>query len=244
MSTVFCDHCGASLLGETAKFCRVCGKPTPLSEATTKRFDEQPEIRSTTSPVGNSYTTPAYMAPFEMPPSVQTHDLKYNRQRRNLLLVIGMLVVMILALGGLLAFLSFNSGSSDGGGGGSAATTPPALNGPPPGTPGVPGGVPKAPTPPTPPPVELGPSPQIDSSLIYPGAKEQTSVEKKNKRVRILNSEASVSDVADWYIARLPEAKKVSVLGQTILKLQDLEVVIVGGPQGSQIIMKRGSDGD
>jgi len=242
MGTVFCDNCGASLLGETAKYCRVCGKPTPLSEATTKRFDEQPEIRSTTSPVANAYTTPAYMAPFEMPPSVQTNDLKNNKQRRNLFLVIGMLVLMILALGGLLAFLSFNESSSDGG---SVATAPPPPLGPP-GAPGVPGApvVPKAPTPPTPPSIVLGPSPQIDSSLIYPGATQTNSVEEKNKRVLILNSDSSVSVVADWYSARLPGAKKVTLLRQTVLKFQDLDVVIMGGSDGCQIVMKRGSDDD
>lgn len=239
MGTVFCDNCGASLLGETAKFCRVCGKPTPLSEATTQRFDQQPEIRSATSPVGSSYTTPAYMAPFDMPPSVQTNDLKHNRQKRNLMLVIGMLVLMILALGGLLAFLSLNGGSSDDAQQTTATTPPPPS--------GFPGGVPKAPTPPTPPTPPAPPLPpgtQIDSSLIYPGATEETSVDKKGKRVLILNSDASSSAVADWYIARLQVTEKVSILGQTVLKAGTLKVVIVGSPQGTKIIMTRSSGDD
>jgi len=242
MSAVFCDHCGASLLGETAKFCRVCGKPTPLSEATTKRFDEQPEIRSTTSPVVNSYTTPAYMAPFEMPPTVQTHDLKDNRQRRNLLLVIGMLVVMVLALGGLLAFLSFNGGSSDGG----SVVTGPPTGGPqaPPPPPGAPGGVPTTPTAPKAPPTPgLESAPGIDS-LIYPGAKVTTSVVKEGKRTLILSSDASSSDVADWYIARLKVTKKVSILGQTVLKAGEMSVVISGGPGGSNIVISQGGSDD
>src|SRR6266850_2591286 len=107
MGTVYCDNCGVSLLEETAKFCRACGKPTPpLSEAATKRFDQQPGFQTPTSPVGPSPTTPAYMAPFEFPAAPQTIDLTRKR-KLNLILVASMLALMIFALGGLLIFLNF-----------------------------------------------------------------------------------------------------------------------------------------
>ena len=101
MATVYCDNCGTSLLEETSKFCRACGKPTPLSEAATKRFDEPTVVKHPTSPVG-SYTTPAYMAPFEMPPAEQTNDLRQKKQKRNLIIMASMMAVMIVALAGLL----------------------------------------------------------------------------------------------------------------------------------------------
>src|SRR5258706_15426607 len=111
MGTVFCDNCGVSLLEETAKFCRACGKPTPLSEeAATKRFEQQPGFQTPTSPVGPSPTTPAYMAPFEFPAAPQTIDLNRTR-KRNLILFASMLPVMILALGGFLIFLTFGQGA-------------------------------------------------------------------------------------------------------------------------------------
>src|SRR4029453_17180460 len=105
MSTVFCDNCGVSLLEETAKFCRACGKPTPpLSEAATKRFDQQPAFQTPTSPVGASPTTPAYMGPFEVPPASPPVDLN-RKKKRKIILLAAMLSFMIFALGGLLIFL-------------------------------------------------------------------------------------------------------------------------------------------
>ena len=114
MATVYCDNCGTSLLEETAKFCRACGKPTPLSEAATKRFDEQPVLNNPTSPVGASFTTPAYMAPFEMPPAQQTNDLR-KRQKRNVIILVSMLfwawlwgvIGALLAVPVLVAFKTF-----------------------------------------------------------------------------------------------------------------------------------------
>src|SRR5260370_311449 len=110
MGTVFCDNCGVSLLEETAKFCRACGKPTPLSEAATKRFDQQPGFQTPTSPVGPSPTAPAYMTPFEFPAASPTIDLDRQR-KRNVILAASMLALLIVALGGLLIFLSLGQGT-------------------------------------------------------------------------------------------------------------------------------------
>ena len=233
MATVYCDNCGTSLLEETAKFCRACGKPTPLSEAATKRFDEQPVLNNPTSPVGASFTTPAYMAPFEMPPAQQTNDLR-KRQKRNVIILVSMLAVMIFALAGLLAFLSFGVDAPNGPG-----SEPPPLVGVPPPPPPPPGGA--VPTPPSPP-VFGGPS-TIDPSLIYPGATQTMSVNsERGKGVVQLRTNDSVKKVADWYMARLKITKKVEIAGQTILKAGEIGVMIFGGDDGAQILITRGDD--
>ncbi len=232
MATVYCDNCGTSLLEETAKFCRACGKPTPLSEAATKRFDEQPVLNNPTSPVGASFTTPAYMAPFEMPPAQQTNDLR-KRQKRNVIILVSMLAVMIFALAGLLAFLSFGVDQRDIAG----PPEPPPIVGVPPPPPGV-----AVPTPPSSPPVFGGPS-TIDPSLLYPGASQTMSVNREGgKGVVQLRTNDSVRKVADWYMARLKITKKVEIAGQTILKAGDIGVMIFGGDDGAQILITRGDE--
>jgi zinc-ribbon domain len=239
MATVYCDNCGTSLLEETAKFCRACGKPTPLSEAATKRFDEQPVLKNPTNPVGASFTTPAYMAPFEIPPAQQTNDLRQKKQKRNVIILVSMLAVMIFALAGLLAFLSFGVDSSDI----SGPPPPPGVGAPPPPGVPVPPGVTRPPIPPSPP--GIGGSSSIDPSLIYPGATQTMSVNHEGgKSVLQLSSSDSVSKVAEWYIARLKITKKVELAGQTILKAGDIGVMIFGGGEGegSQILITRGGD--
>lgn len=225
MATVYCDNCGTSLLEETAKFCRACGKATPLLEAATKRFDEQPVVQSPTSPVGQSFTTPAYMAPFELPPTQQTNDLRQKKQKRNVIILVSMLTVMIFALAGLwLAFRSFGPESQEG------IPIPP----PPPGFAG-----PAPPVPPAPPGINSPTS--IDAALIYPGARQTMSINQEGgKSVLQLQSDDAARTVSAWYIARLRGAKKVEIVGQTILKAGDLGVVIIGSDEGTQILITRG----
>lgn len=227
MGTVFCDNCGTSL-EETAKFCRACGKPTPLSEAATKRFDEQPRVEPATRPVVHSPTTPAYIPPFEVAPVPQTNELRKNTQRRNLIILGSMLALMILALGGLLAFLNFGVGTPA-----DVPTipTPPAIESTPP-----------VPPPPGSPPTIEGKS-TIDQSLIYPGSRQTMSINREGgKSVLQLQTNDSARKVADWYLARLKVAKKVEVVGQTFLQAGDIGVMIMGGDEGAQILITRGGD--
>lgn len=232
MATVYCDNCGTSLLEETAKFCRACGKPTPLSEAATKRFDEQPVVNNPTNPVGSSFTTPAYMAPFEMPHAEATNDLRQKKQKRNIIILVSMMAVMIIALAGLLVFLTINESTAD------QAGFPP----PPPGAPGGPA-LPGTPAPPPPPPLHgIGGPSTIDPSLIYPGSSQSLSVNREGKSVLQLRSNDSVAKVAEWYIARLKNTKRVDVAGQVILKAGDIGVMIFGGDGGSQILITRGGE--
>jgi zinc-ribbon domain len=227
MGTVYCDNCGTSLLEENAKFCRACGKPTPLSEAATRRFDQQPGVQNPTSPVGSSFTTPAYLTPFELPPAADTNDLRQKKQKRNLIILAGMLVVMILALGGLLAFLNFGL-SSD------------RIPVPPPPPAGFSG--PALTPPPPPPPGVNGPS-TIDSTLLYPGARQTMSVNQAGgKSMVTLQSDDPARKVAAWYTSRLQITKNISIAGQTILKAGDIGIVITGGDDGAQILITRGGD--
>lgn len=228
MGTVYCDNCGTSLLEETAKFCRACGKATPESEAATKRFDQQPSVQAPTRPVGPSLTTPAYMAPFELPPAPQTNDLRQKTQKRNLIVLVSMLAVMIFALAGLLAFWNFARGSEG------IPAPPPTASAPP-----IPSIPPIPPAPPAPPGID-GPS-TIDQSLIYPGARQTMSINQEGgKSVLQLHSDDAARTVSDWYIARLKVAKKVSIVGQTVLKAGEIDVVIVGGDEGTEILITRG----
>ena len=238
MATVFCDNCGTSLL-DSAKFCRACGKPTPaLSEATTKKFDEQTDFQNPTRSVGPSFTGPAYMSPMEFNPAAPgaaTNDLRQKTRNRNLMIIACMFGVMILALAGLLIFLNFGI---------NAPPTPPttaveipAIPPPPP----VPGQ-------PTPPPITVTPAETgIDPSLIYPGSRQTMSIVKPGgKSVLQLVSSDAAKTVADWYSSRLQGAKKVSILGigPTILKLGDVGVVITGSDEGTQILITKGGGGD
>lgn len=221
MGTVFCDNCGVSLLEETAKFCRACGKPTPpLSEAATKRFDQQTGFQTPTNPVGPSPTTPAYMAPIEFPPASQTIDL-HRKRKRNVILVASMLALMIFALGGLFFFLSLGQEAQTG------ITTP--------GTP--------PPPPPPPPLIGIETPTKIDQSLIYPGSHETMAITAEGgNRVLKLHSDDAASKVAEWYISKLKLSKKISIAGQTILKSGDIGVVIMGGDDGAEILITQGKE--
>jgi hypothetical protein len=224
MATVYCDNCGTSLLEETSKFCRACGKPTPLSEAATKRFDEPTVVKHPTSPVG-SYTTPAYMAPFDMPPAEQTNDLRQKRQKRNLIIVASMMAMMIVALAGLMLWFTVRAG-------------PQGIPVPPPPPPPI--GAPPMP----PPPPGINTATGIDPSLIYPGSTQTMTVQGEDgTRVLKLHSDDSSTKVADWYKARLRVTKTTEILGQTIMRAGDINVIIFGGDEGAEILITRG-DGD
>jgi hypothetical protein len=173
------------------------------------------------------------LAPFELPAAQQTNDLRRKAQKRNVIIIVSMMAVMIFALAGLLLFLSFPSGRTAG-----IPVGPPGLEASPPHVPLVP---PVPPAPPVPPGIS-GPS-NIDQSLIYPGSRQTMSVgEEGGKSVLQLHSDDATKKVADWYSARLKTAKRVSIVGQTILQAGDTHVVIVGDDNGSEILITRGSD--
>lgn len=224
MGMVYCDNCGTSL-DESAKFCRACGKPTPLSEVATKRFDEQPAFQTPTSPVGTPGTSPTYYPPYELAAAQPTNDLAKRSRKRNLIIIASLFAVMIFALAGLLIFL-IEEGTP------AVEVSPPVVSIP---------NAPTAPSPPSPPipPPAIGGSSKIDSSLIYPGSTQTMITEQSDKSVLSLHSDDSSRKVADWYAARLKDAKKVSFIGQTVFQTEELGVVIIGGEGGTQILITR-----
>jgi hypothetical protein len=173
------------------------------------------------------------MAPFEFPPATRTNDLRQKTQKRNLIILVSMLALMIFALAGLLAFLNFGLGPSEG-----IPTPPPAPTASAPPIPPVP---PIPPGPPTPP-AAVGPS-TIDQSLIYPGARQTMSMQAEGgKSVLTLQTDDSARKVAAWYIAKLKITKKFAIAGQTFLQAGDTGVVITGSDEGAQIIITRGGE--
>jgi hypothetical protein len=230
MGTVFCDNCGVSLLDETSRYCRACGKATPLSEATTKRFDEQPGFKAQTNPFGPSPTTPAYTAPYEFTSAQQNIDLN-SKRKRNVILIASMLMVMIFALGGLLIFLNFEGGPPTGG--------VPAIAPPPP--PPPPGAPPPPPPPPLPP--GTGAPTKLEETLVYPGSKTTMSIAAEGgKKVLKLHSDDPIDRVVEWYESKLKVSKKVSIPGGTILQAGDIGAVIMGGASGAEILITQGKD--
>jgi hypothetical protein len=165
-----------------------------------------------------------------MAPGAATNDLREKTRKRNLIIVLSMLAVMIFALAGLLIFLNLRVSAPH-------IPTTPTVD------------VPTIPTPPNPPgqptpPVTVTPAETgIDPALIYPGSRETMSVvHDGGKSVLQLTSDDSAKKVADWYSARLKSAKTVHIIGQTILKAGDIAVVIIGGDEGSQILITKGDD--
>jgi hypothetical protein len=173
------------------------------------------------------------MSPLEFNPTAPgaaTNDLREKARQRNLIIILSMFAVMIFALAGLLIFFNLRAGPPH-------VPTPPTVE------------VPTIPSPPPPPsqptpPVTVQPvRSRIDPSLIYPGSRETMSVEHDGgKSVLQLTSDDSAKTVADWYSARLKSAKTIHVIGQTILKAGDIGVVIIGGDEGSQILITKGED--
>jgi hypothetical protein len=173
------------------------------------------------------------MAPFQFPPATPTNDLRQKTQKRNLIILVSMLALMIFALAGLLVFLNFGLGPSGG------IPTPPSAP-----TAQAPPNAPVPPIPPAPPtpPIIVGQS-TIDPSLIYPGARQTMSIQPEGRKsVLTLQSNDSARKVADWYIAKLKVTKKVAGFGQTLLQAGDIGVVITGSDEGAQIIITRGGE--
>src|SRR5262245_34393006 len=222
MGTVFCDKCGASL-EETARFCRVCGEATPVTEGTTeavtKRFDEPKQEWAGTSPVRPPTTAPQYVQQYDsMIPQVGAQ--KEKSSKKLVIILASMLAFMIIALGGLLAFLNVSSGPPpppipD------RATRPPG-----------PGGSPEPPPPPTPPGI---PPVGLDPSLYYPGAKVGKQVLAGGTGVFTLSSDDPVDKVLDWYTSRLNISQRIVKEGKAVLQSGGTTVTIKANGSGSDI---------
>jgi len=71
------------------------------------------------------------------------------------------------------------------------------------------------------------------TSLIYPGSEQSLNVHDEGEGTIIMSTSDATSRVVDWYIARLPDAKVVSIPfagGAVITKGQTTVTVTPGSP--------------
>jgi hypothetical protein len=178
--------------------------------------------------VQQAITTPAYLAPSQVPAAPSTNDLAKKPQSRVLIITLAALVGVLLFALALVLFMRFDSGTP----------TPdiPVVSIP------VPTPPPGAPPPPPPPPV-LGDT-AISNSLAYPGAKTLMNVNSAGgKSVLHLHTTDSPSKVVAWYKDKLKPTQDVSLpFGNSILKSGDTTVVITGVEDGTNILISRGED--
>src|SRR5262249_7180011 len=197
-------------------------------EAITRRFDEPQQERAVTSPVRPPTTTPQYAPHYDAPLIPQTIEPKEKSHRRLIIILASMLVFMIIALGGLLAFLNRtpgqplvpprgSTGTTSGGGASPATQTPPA--------------------PPTPPSISIGEG-KLDPSLECPGAQVSTQV---GSNVFALTTSDPVKKVTDWYESKLNITQRVVKEGKSVLISGSTVVTIKAQGSGSSIVIVRGA---
>ena len=183
MADVWCSFCGAGI-ADSAKFCRACGRALDPSELTTRNLEPESRFPHPTAHVQQAITTPAYLAPSQLPAAPSTNDLAKKPQSRALIITLAALVGVLLFALALLLFLRFDSGN--------ATPDIPVVSIPvPPSPPGVP-------TPPPPPPVPGDTA--IPDSLAYPGAKTLMNVNSGHRKsVLPLQTTDSPNRVVAWY---------------------------------------------
>jgi hypothetical protein len=178
--------------------------------------------------VQQAITTPAYLAPSQVPAAPSTNDLAKKPQSRALIITLAALVGVLLFALAIVLFLRFDSGTP----------TPdiPVVSIP------VPTPPPGAPPPPPPPPVPGDTA--ISNSLAYPGAKTVMNVNSAGgKSVLQLQTTDSPSKVVAWYKDKLKPTQNVDLpFGNSILKNGDTTVVITGVEDGTNILISRGED--
>src|SRR6185369_5681612 len=154
MADVWCSFCGAGI-ADSAKFCRACGRALDPSELTTRNLEADSRFQNPTGHVAQAITTPAYLAPSQVPAVPATNDLAKKPQSLALIITLAAVVGVLLFVLAIVLFLRFVSGTPTPDI--SVRTIP--VPTPPPG----------APPPPQPPPVPGDTA--IPDSLAYPGAK-------------------------------------------------------------------------
>ena len=228
MADVWCSFCGAGI-ADSAKFCRACGRALDPSELTTRNLETDSRFQHPTAHVQQAITTPAYLAPSQVPAAPSTNDLAKKSQSRVLIITLAALVGVLLFALALLVFLRFDSGTP----------TPdiPVVSIP------VPTPPPGAPPPPPPPPPVPGDT-AIPDSLAYPGAKTVMNINSaRGKSVLQLQTTDSPSKVVAWYKDKLKPTQNVDLpFGNSILKNGDTTVVITGVEDGTTILISRGED--
>src|SRR6185369_4563217 len=227
MADVWCSFCGAGI-ADSAKFCRACGRALDPSELTTRNLEADSRFQNPTGHVAQAITTPAYLAPSQVPAVPATNDLAKKPQSLALIITLAAVVGVLLFVLAIVLFLRFDSGTP-------RPDVPPVTIQVPPPPPGVP---PPPPAPPAP-----GETATLDS-LAYPGAKTVMNVNSANgKSVLQLQTTDSPSKVVAWYKDKLKPTQHVDLpFGNSILKNGDTTVVITGIEDGTNILISRGED--
>ena len=228
MADVWCSFCGAGI-ADSAKFCRACGRALDPSELTTRNLEADSRFQHPTAHVQQAITTPAYLAPSQVPAAPSTNDLAKKPQSRALIITLAALVGVLLFALAIVLFLRFDNGS-------------PTPDMPPPVTKQTPTPPPGVPPPPPAPPVPGDTA--IPGSLAYPGATTLMNINSGHgKSVLRLHTTDSPSKVVDWYKAKLKPTEEVSLpFGNSILKNGDTAVVITAVEDGTTILISKGND--
>lgn len=227
MADVWCSFCGAGI-ADAAKFCRACGRALDSSELTTRNLEPESRFQNATAHVQQAITTPAYLAPSQLPAAPSTNDLTKKPQSLALIITLAAVVGILLFVLAIVLFLRLDSGTP-------RPDVPPLTIQVPTPPPGVP-----PPPPPPPAPGDIA----ISDSLAYPGAKTIMNVSSDHgKSVLQLQTTDSPNKVVAWYKDKLKPTQNVDLpFGNSILKNGDTTVVITGVEDGTTILISRGQD--
>lgn len=233
--TIFsCAYCGAEI-EETAKFCRRCGRPSNHLEATTRTLEQPRNFESPTRHVNSMPTAPSFLDSGYQPPAPApvTSSLEPRGQKRTIIVLASLVVVLLIALIGVVAFTRLVGVGND--------PEPPFAGVPqPPGTHSPPPNPPHPPLPPLPPggPRELT---HISASLIYPGAETIVSMARGPEgSVLQLRTNDPAERVIEWYVSQINPTKHINIPGgNAILHGDNITAVITGHGDGTQIVLKQ-----
>lgn len=246
MQTVSCSNCGTAI-ENNQRFCRRCGQPINLSEATTRTLDPPLVIEPTTQHINASPTTPSYLPAAAAPPlaSPATSELRPAAQKRMMLIVMGLvgfLIGALIVLAVIASWLNRNPASEQ-----PAMSHPqipaPSVTPAPPvvGVPPVTLPPTHSPPPPLPPFVTVGGETAISREMVYPGARITTEINRSEGGSALqLYTEDSFDKVVAWYTAKLKPTSSIKSEGPTaILRGEGLTAIINSTGSGANIFLKQ-----
>jgi hypothetical protein len=230
MNSMNCQNCGAQL-DVTVRFCRRCGHPSSLLEATTAPFNDPPATTTPTQPMSPGYTAPSFMPPTplqQLPPQYMQPPPDQAVKKTALWVLASLVGVLLLALVGVVLFFTLGPAQSPVKKVVVMAPAPEAI-------PAVPQ-IPPIPAPPPPPVISIpgseGGSP-ISERLVYPGSERLIEASRGEEGSFVqLSTTDEFRKVLNWYVAQLKPNKNVTLPGGTAL-LEAGNVVVLINPTGS-----------
>lgn len=251
MANQTCTNCGAEFIAG-ARFCRLCGQP---SAGANERSVLEAETRTLHTPatytaaptdyLSPQPTSPAYLAPGQMPPpfapnynagSFQTGSLQPKGRKKRTGLVIGLLAILILVpLISLVVLAVIRSQTSNVPVFKKIIVTQPQMPQPP-----VPPAFPPddktAPAPPV-------PKTTISPALIYPGAQTRMEINSgEGAGMLQLRTDDAYDKVLAWYVATIKPTNviKTGPGSSSILRTDKMVVIITGEGGETNILIKQG----